>query len=40
MQTLVNNFEQESIPVGCVPSACQLYVLQKPLDVSPGGTLK
>ena len=30
-----NNLEQDSIPVGCVPPACQPYVFKRPvLDVS------
>ena len=30
--------QQESIPVGCVPPARQLYVLQKPKSgIDPGG---
>ena len=32
-----NNFEQESIPVGCVPAAWQLHVLQWPPDASISG---
>ena len=37
-----NNFEQESIPVGCVPFACQLHVLRWPPNASTsegGGTV-
>ena len=32
-----NRFQEGSIPVGCVPPACQTYVLRWPLDVGTGG---
>ena len=38
MIELVNRIFKQSIPVGCVPPACILYMLQwPPPDVTPGG---
>ena len=38
MTILISLTIQDSIPVGCVPPTCQLYVFRwPPLDVSTGG---
>ena len=34
------HLEQDSIPVGCVPSVCQLYMFRwPPIDVAGGGSV-